>query len=195
MKCLTYFGIVAALLYLMIGADSARASFHLWKFDEAFSNADGSVQFIEMINSFDAEEFVGGQQLKSNGNTFTVPTNLPSASTSNHDMLFATAGFGSLPGGVTPDYIIPAHFFNPAGDTLNWASGFDIQSTGQVPIDGLHSRILPGTGTAINSPTNFAGASGSVLLAPEPTGAVLFTLGALIVAASRGVRNMHCKRT
>jgi serralysin len=195
MKCLSYFAVVAALLCVTIGADSARASFHQWKFDEAFSNADGSVQFIEMHDNFDGEEFVGSKLLTSNGNTFTVPTNLPSASTSNHNMLFATAGFGSLPGGVTPDYIIPAHFFNPAGDTLNWASGFDIQSTGQVPIDGLHSRILPGTGTAINSPTNFAGVSGSVHLTPEPTGAVLFTLGALIVAASRGVRNMHRKRT
>jgi serralysin len=192
MKCLASSAGLAALL--LVAADSARASFHLWKFDEAFSNADGSVQFIEMLDGSDGEEFVGGKQLKSNANTITVPTNLPSASTANHHMLFATAGFGALPGGVTPDYVIPPHFFNPAGDTLNWAGGFDIKSTEQVPLDGIHSRILPGTGTAINSPTNFAGTSGSVNLTPEPAGVVLLLLGAGSLAAFRPAFGARCCR-
>ena len=160
-------------------AISAQASFHLWKFSEVFSNADGSVQFIEMLDQFDGEEFVGGQQLMSNTGTFTVPTNLPSAVTANHRMLFATAGFGALAGGVTPDYVIPAQFFNSAGDTLKWAGGFDIQTFGAIPTNGVTSRSLPGSGTGTNSPANFANQSGSVNLAvPEPATFVLLVIAA-----------------
>jgi serralysin len=149
----------------------AYATFHLWKFDEVFSNADGSVQFIEMMDASNGENLVGGKQLKSSTNTFTVPTNLPSSTTANHHMLFATAGFGALGGGVTPDYVIPAHFFNTAGDTLNWAGGFDIKTFGTVPTDGIHSLLIPAGTSATNSPTDFAGSSGIVNLAPPmPTG-------------------------
>lgn len=156
-----------ALLTSLITAP-AQASFHLWRFSEIFSNADGSVQFIEMLDGSNNEQFVGGMQLKSTTNTFNIPANLPSSSTANHRMLFATSGFGLLAGGVTPDYIIPAHFFNPVGDTLNFAN-VDIQTFGAIPLDGVTSRALPGTGTGINSPTNFANAAGSVNLAvPEP---------------------------
>jgi hypothetical protein len=170
----------AALAFLLLVTTVpavCQASFHLWKFDEVFSNPSGTVQFIEMVDAFSGEEFVGGMQLKSNSNTFTVPANLPSASTANHHMLFATAGFGSLPNGVTPDYIIPASFFNPSGDTLDWAGGFDHQTFGAVPTDGVMSVAIPGGSTQTNSPTNFAGSSGSVsLAAPEPLASTLMLM-------------------
>jgi serralysin len=163
----------SAILLAMFAVVPAYATFHLWKFDEVFSNADGSVQFIEMTNAFDLEQFVSGHPLTSTTHTVTPSTNLPAINnmTAGHHMLFATAGFGALAGGVTPDYLIPANFFNPAGDTLNWAGGFDIETFGAIPTDGVHSLILPGMSTAVNSPTNFAGDAGSVNLAPpSPTG-------------------------
>ena len=169
-------------------AAPARASFHLWKFSEAFSNADGSVQFIEMLDPADGEEFVSGIQLKSNAHTFSVPANLPSALTANHHMLFATAGFGSLPGGVPPDYIIPANFFSPAGDTLIWAGGLDSKTFGPIPTDGTHSLTLPGATTGVNSPTNFAGQAGSVV--PEPSAIVLLTT----VISALAVRRRRARR-
>src|SRR6185295_10359239 len=91
--------ITFCLFALQLVATRCEASFHEWKFDEVFSNASGTIQFIEMLDGFDGENFVGGFQLKSNSNTFTVPSNLPNGPTATHHMLFATAGFGSLPGG------------------------------------------------------------------------------------------------
>ena len=178
--------VIGSSLLMMAAPTVCLASFHLWKFDEVFSNSTGTVQFIEMSDAFNGEEFVGGMQLKSNAHTFTVPANLPSSSTANHHMLFATAGFGSLPGGVAPDYVIPAGFFNPAGDTLDWAGGFDHKTFGTVPTDGVTSLTIPAGSTQINSPVNFADAKGSVsLLAPEPVGSTLILMAIIAIFALR----------
>jgi hypothetical protein len=150
-----------ACVSALLVATSAQATFHLWDIVEAFSNADGSVQFIEMFDPSNFENAVGGMQLKSNSNTFTIPANLPTTSTANHRLLFATPGFDSLTGGVTPDYTIPANFFDPTGDTLNWAF-VDVHTFTSAPTDGVLSIIFPAGTTAVNSPTNFAGDSGSV---------------------------------
>lgn len=165
---------IFALAAWFAAGGSAQASFHAWKFDEVFSNADGTVQFIEMLDGFTGENLVGGKVLKSNANTLTLPAapggNLPSSDTAGHHMLFATAGFGALMGGVNFDYEIPAHFFNPAGDTLTWAGGFDVKVFSAVPTDGIHSLLIPANTSAVNSPTNFAMTAGSVDLSPPPTG-------------------------
>jgi len=155
--------IVASLACVsaLLAATSAQATFHLWDIVEAYSNDDGSVQFIEMFDLSNFENLVGGHQLTSNSHTFVVPNNLSTTSTANHRLLFATAGFGSLDGGVTPDFTIPANFFDPAGDTLNF-SNVDIHTFTNAPTDGLMSIIFPGNTAATNSPTNFAGDSGSV---------------------------------
>src|SRR5262249_27613721 len=84
-----------------------------------------------------------------------------SAATANTWILVATAGFGSLPGGVTPDYILPANFLNTGGGTLNYASGIQIWNYGALPIDGVHSLARDGS-INVNSPHNFTGQSGSV---------------------------------
>jgi hypothetical protein len=148
-----------AMNLAMLAVVPAYATFHLWKFDEVFSNADGSVQFIEMTNAADLEQFVSGHPLTSTTHTVTPSTDLPAVNnmTAGHHMLFATAGFGALTGGVKPDYLIPANFFNPAGDTLNWAGGFDIETFGAIPTDGIHSLLIPSGTSAISTPTSFVG--------------------------------------
>jgi hypothetical protein len=150
---------VAAASWTLLAALSAHAAFHLWKIDEVFSNSDGTVQFIELTDGSIGEQFVSGHPLSSATHTVTPSSNLPAVNnmTAGHHMLFATAGFGSLAGGVTPDYIIPANFFNKAGDTLNWASGFDIKTFGAVPTDGIHSLLIPSGTSAISTPTSFVG--------------------------------------
>jgi hypothetical protein len=150
---------------------ATRAAFHLFYIQEAYSNASGSVQFIEMFTNFDFQQFVNssGVSITSNENAFAFPTDTP-APTSNHAVLLATAGFAALPGGATPDYTIPANFFNPAGDTLDFAGGVDTKSFTSMPVDGINSLNYVGqfsaSTVATNSPRNYAGQGGSLNLAP-----------------------------
>lgn len=153
---------------------SGFAFFHTWRFTEFFSNHDGSVQFIELHTTFNNEHFSMGAQIVSNstGKTFTFPTNLSSSQTANRSLLVATSGFGTLPGGVTPDFTLPSTaFFNPAGDTVRLV-GIQNQTFTSVPTDGVMSRHYPANVLGTNSPTNFGGTTGSVNLpAPvTPTG-------------------------
>jgi hypothetical protein len=142
------------------------AKSHLWKFTEVFSNADGSVQFIEMF-VFDpagtAEIQLSGFPLESNANTFVFPNDLPNQNTFHTWILIATPAFATLPGAPAPDYVIPPGFFDPAGDELRYRTTRDILPlpAGAVPIDGIQSYLRDGS-TAVNSPTNFAGVEGSV---------------------------------
>jgi hypothetical protein len=169
-------GALAVMLAVLNGAQ-AYAFFHLWTFSEFFSNADGSVQFIEMVSAGSSETVASGAQIRttSGGNVFSFPGNL-SGNTLNKRLLIATSGFGSLPGAVAPDLVLPVtSFFNPSGDTVRLfhpsLGEFHSRTFSSVPTDGVMSRIFPSNTLAVNSPTNFAGASGSVnLAAPSPTG-------------------------
>src|SRR4051794_6135004 len=111
----------------LLGAPTSRAAFHLWQVKEAYSNSDGSVQFIEMFDSFGAETFLNGFALTANsdGNikTFTFPSNL--SQNTPGSLLIATSGFGSLPGGVNPDFTfnqggVSGQFFNPNATNLSF---------------------------------------------------------------------------
>ncbi len=160
----------ASLAMVCLPIADAQAAFHRWDFSEIFSNADGSVQFIELLSLFNGEHQLANHFLTSNDNSFKVLTNLPNNLTANKHFIFGTAAFATLPGAVTPDYIIPDNFFNPHGDTLDWA-GFDdlIFTDGQLPLDGFHSLLANGT-TADNTPTNFAGAIGQINIQPAVPG-------------------------
>jgi hypothetical protein len=173
---------------LMLGSMSiagfpARAGSHLWRFAEAFSNADGTIQFIELHESSgvdNGEIFVPGHAIASTTKNYTIPApNLP-ATTANKRLLFATPAFAALPGAPTPDYTFPAGsvpFFSIVSDTLactGWPSM--IIGAGQLPTDGIHSLVCANENScsganivvAINSPTNFAGQTGSVNASSPP---------------------------
>src|SRR5262245_66392778 len=106
--------LAAALALLVIGVVAgaaprrAGAFGHLWEITELYSNADGSVQFIELFSEYPSEPLVTGTFLRSAGNAtnFDFPTDL-SGSTLNRHLLVATAGFAAQPGAVTPDYVMP----------------------------------------------------------------------------------------
>jgi hypothetical protein len=145
-------------------ASPARAAFHLWKINEIYSNADGSVQFVELMDQFNGENFLGSLKFQSTTHTFTFPANLPSSNTAGKRVLIATPGFASLPGAVTPDYTFPsANFLSTIADNLNFAGGLDtvVFGAGQLPTDGLKS-IDRNKNLLTNSPTNFAGQVGSL---------------------------------
>jgi len=156
--------ILAAMLCL--GAQPASASAELWTMTEIYSNADGSVQFLELETLSDGGEFLTGEKLMSafagTTNYFTFPNDLPGFS-SGKKMLVATQGFANL-GVVAPDYVVPDGFFSTAGGII--VMGFvDQWNYPPPPADGTLSLSRDGT-TATNSPTNYAGETGSVRVAP-----------------------------
>ena len=144
-----------------------HATFHLWTMNELYSNADGSVQFLELTALAGGQEFMTGHTVVASGGggqrTFTFPNNLP-ADSANRRMLIGTQGFAAL-GIVTPDYVVPNGFFTVSGGQITFAEGFDSWTYGPLPSGNL-SLNRDGT-TGANSPRNFAGATGTV---PAPGG-------------------------
>lgn len=157
------------LLSTAIASAPAWASFHLFSMSELYSNADGSVQFLEITALTGAQQFVGGHTLRvdQGGSThsFTFPSNLP-GDTSGKAMLVATQGFANL-GIVTPDYIVPNGFFFAGNGTITYAEGSDIWNYSGLPSDGSHALSRNGA-SAANSARNFSGATGSVSGASTP---------------------------
>ena len=159
------------------------ATFHSFDIEEVFSNVDGSVQFIELLETegADGNSFFAGNLLRTDASFFNYPVDLPGTRTANRFVLIATAGFAALPGAVTPDYIIPQRFIETTGDTISifdtatsaLVDSFTFGASLILPTDGILSLNRDGT-TGVNSPTNFAGETGSVsAAAPIPASSFL----------------------
>lgn len=181
---------------VLTSATSARASFHLFDIREAYSNGDGSVQFIELFTTSNFQNQLSGHSLSyivgsTTTNTLNFTTNLGSPTTANMSVLIGTANLTALYG-VTPDYVIPANFFAAgATSTLDFGSGTDVINLTNLPTNGVMSLdgLVANNGTtasdtALNAqgtPTNFAGQTATI---PEPSVVTLAILG-LIAAARR----------
>jgi hypothetical protein len=151
----------------------ARATFHLWTVNEIYSNADGSVQFIELHESstINGEDLLAGHFIRCTSglltNTFIFPTNLPSTITAGKCFVIGTANLAALPGGVTPDYVFTnaVPFLLSGNGTINYA-GVDTVSYTSLPSDGVGSQVRSGANmvfSVTNSPQNFAGRSNSIV--------------------------------
>jgi len=181
-----------ALLFILGATSPAHAKNHLWRFTEFFSNADGTIQFIEMQEccGSDAEIQMASTSIRSNAKSYDFPNNL-SGDTARHWILIATPGFVDLPGAPTPDYTMPAGFFDPAGDTLRYRGSTDIVvlEPGALPLDGVNGldrNLTTGNlAIAVNSPINFAGESGSVTL-PAAVPSSSFWVQTLVVGLCVG---------
>jgi hypothetical protein len=164
---------IAAVVVLAVMAMPARAAFHVYRIAEVFSSTDGSVQFVRLHcpAGADFQSFWSGQSLTCTDgvttHTLVFPSNLPSTATANSDVLVATANFAALPGGVTPDFIIPAGFLFTGGGTLTFAPGNFIPSVvyAALPSDGQSSISATGV-PQVNTPANFARQTGSVNVPP-----------------------------
>ena len=148
-------------------------TFHLWQIDQAFSSADGKVQFIELHDPSNGEDLLSGHFIKSNEHTFTFPGNLSTDATANKHFLIGTTSYAALPGAATPDYIVPDNFFNPAGDSFDYADVDSFSFTaGQMPTDGVNSLFRDASSGALttgaNSETNLAGQTASVTANSPP---------------------------
>lgn len=158
---------VAAYSPPNVGAVAPNANFHLWQIKEIFSCANGSIQFVEMVTTFDGQHVLNGHELRATSGaqtrSFFFPSN-SSTPTENKSLLIATSGFGSLPGGITPDFTLTSSliFTNGAAGSVSLIGANTLSyGAGQLPLDGINSLSQGGV-TGVNSPTNFAGQTGSI---------------------------------
>ncbi len=197
-----YFGhapLAAVLLLALHGAASANS--HLWRFNEFYSSPDRSIQFIEML------EFAGSDNEVNIANHWfaTNTYNLDHSDMLGSDLPFGTAfknflvgteSYAALPGVPEPDYVLPDGFMDPNGDTVLWWINYDAFSygSGVMPADGVNSlhrvSIFPEVlSVAQNSPTNYAGETGTVVLPAAvpamPTHGLTLLALALVAAALR----------
>jgi serralysin len=164
-------------------------SFHLYDINEIFSNADGSIQFIELrVGGSNGESFWTGHNITVTQNgvthTFTFPNDLPSTQTANTSVLLATQGFANL-GVVTPNYIIPAGFLFQGSGQVNFG-GVDVFNYSNLPNNGTLSLSV-GNVTGTNSPTNFAGQTGTVSVPGTGPNVINGTANDDVLAGTAGV--------
>ena len=160
-------------LSLAVAPSVTFAGAHTWDVVEVFSNPCGNIQFIEIreMQGTPGETGINNGTITSNTRTYDIPNPALVAPTTNKRVLFATPDFAALPGAPTPNYIFPASmvpFFNPAGDTIRYTP-YDTWVVTSVPTDGVNSlnrNVVPAV--QANSPTNYAGTTGSVNATPTP---------------------------
>lgn len=192
------------LVFFISSISTAHATFHSWEINELFSNADGSIQFIELFEAKGDDDshllFSDNPpaQLSSTDGSIThlmaFPSDLPSNLTANRFFLIATTGFEGVADAVKPDYIMPDGFLFTGGGTVDFGLGVSEVIHGVLPTDDFSSLNLNVNtngiiGTGINSPTNFAGDIGSIdasTALPVPPAVWLFGSGLIgMVAVAR----------
>jgi hypothetical protein len=171
--------VCAGLAAVALAAPASWAGAHTWDVWEVFSNADGTIQFVELreANGTNFETGIGGHAILASpsGNTFTIPGNVVSP-TANKSYLIATPGFAALPGAPTPNAIENTGFLFALTDTSVQYNPYDTATwtAGSLPTNGIQSLQRSGPGQPLvagtNSPTNYAGQTGSVNAAPAIPG-------------------------
>jgi len=184
--------VVAAVL---APASVASAAHHQWIISELFSNADGTVQFVELLGTADNEQFIDGFFVNTLGpegailTSVAIGPDLPSNLTAGAYLLIGTAGYATLAsqqGAPAPDRVLPDNFLEIAADRVRYAG---IAATDRVyaniPTGGIDSIDYENPGGTVNTPENFAGATGSIDASPAklPTlgmGGILVLAGLLL---------------
>jgi len=120
-------------------------AFHAFAFTEFYSNASGTIQFIELVNTGGTGEHFWDNTIfqvtheGSESHTFTVPSNLAAPTANGDRVLLATQGFANL-GIVTPDFIIPDNFLSLGNGNVYFnGSGVNATYSG-LPSNGSNSR-------------------------------------------------------
>ncbi len=168
---------------VLIAASSASAGIHTWDIREVFSNASGTIQYVELFDAGAAggETGVSSGTISSGTQTYSWSSAPVAPPTNGKSYLIASATFAALPGAPVPDAIIPLNkmpFFNVAGDTVSFGI-FDSFVFGAVPTNGVDS-LTDGIGVGPNTPKNYAGTQGSVNAAPPPVPTASFWITAAL---------------
>ena len=152
-----------AALALLLFASLAQAAFHNFRIEQIYTNADGTVQFVVLHESFgqNNENLWTGQTLRATpagglAAQFRVSVEPPVAATRRvAGCWWRHPGFAAQ-NVVTPDFTMPAGFLPVGGGTLNYAGVHQV-TFGPLPTDGVNA--INASGTVIpNVATNFAGA-------------------------------------
>lgn len=162
---LTRLAIAATVLLATAGL--AWAGSHTWRVNELFSDASGTIQFVELKECCGGNFETGapGHNVTSLTKSYLIPGPALPPVTANRTLLFGTPAFAALPGAPPCDYVFPAGsvpFFSIVSDSVSYVP-WDTMSFGPggLPSDGVHSRNAGGV-IACNSPKNFAGVTGSI---------------------------------
>jgi hypothetical protein len=180
-------------LLLLFSTANAYAGIHTWDVVEVFSNFDGTIQYVELLDvgATGTEVGVGNGSLTSSLHAISWANGAVTPPTAGKSYLIATAAFAALPGAPPPDVIIPAinvPFFNTAGDTVSFA-GVDALVFGAVPTNGTDS-LDEATGVGANTPKNYAGFQGNVTAGGPPkvpTGSALMILMVVLAVGTLGI--------
>jgi hypothetical protein len=177
----THIGILAGLILLVQSPEAAIAGIHTWDVGEVFSNADGTIQFVELVEAGggNGETGVSGGGVSSIAATKSFNwSGAPVVNTAFKRYLVASQSFANLTGAPTPDAIMPLSvlpfFFSPASDRVSFLV-YDSCPSGAtsfagVPVNGVGSfNCESNTNQTTNSPTNYAGG-------PSGTGSVVAAL-------------------
>lgn len=153
---------------LTLGSVSiSQAALEQWSILEIFSNADGDVQYVELLSPTDVQSDLPNVLLSSFDRDGNLLGSVPLGSDSlieatNTSVLFATQSFVDQTG-LEADQVIPDNFIPLAGGRLDFAGGISVIAInrGQLPLNGDQSI---GFGGQIQpaSPRNSAGLSAFV---------------------------------
>jgi hypothetical protein len=152
-------------------ATDALATFHTFRIEQLYSNADGSVQYVLLRESqgFNGENLWHGINLQTIRNGLTpmeilFPSQLPDFNTAYKYVLVATEAFAAL-GLIKPDFIIPSGFLGfEAGGQIGFG-GVDGVVHPALPVDGASALFRNGDiGPAVAH--NFKGESASIKVSP-----------------------------
>lgn len=192
-------------LIVLAFASGASAGHHRWIISELYSNADGTVQFVELLGTANNEQNLNGFNVETFG---TIPTsaplgpNLPSTLTAGKYVLVATAGYEAMAkaqGAPAPDRVLPDNFLQIDADTVRYAAIAATDRTyTNIPTDGIDSIDYENPTGTVNTPENFAGDTGTIdATGPDVPvlGDIAFGLLALALAATGAVFMLRQRRT
>ena len=158
-----------ALALASAASFDADASFHGYRIESIYSNADGTVQFIVLHESsgVNGQTALTGHALTVTRNgvakTYAFPNNLPLRPTANARVLLATSGFAAL-NLIAPDYILPDQFLATDAATVDYAGVHQV-SYASLPTSG--NTALDSSGAIVPAiATNFAGATAALAALP-----------------------------
>ena len=169
--------LIPLLGVFLLASPSAFGGAHTWDVNEVYTNADGTIQFVELreANGTPGELGVDGQPMRSlnfPAHTLTLLHAIASP-TSSKFLLGGTTAFAALPGSPDLDFTIPNGFLRlgTAADSVAYGPPYDTLAVpaGAIPLDGVKS-FNDGAVIADNTPTNYAGEIGFVDASPQPPG-------------------------
>jgi hypothetical protein len=152
---------------------NAVAGSHLWESWAVYSNADGTIQFVEIKETHgdSFENGLGGHTMISHPSGVSKGMHNVTGDTAFTYYLLGTAAYAALPGAPPLDEVLPNNFIAATDTSMEYSFTNTASWTlGQLPTNGVNmltkTAPLSSLVSQSNFATNFAGVTGCV----DPTG-------------------------